>query len=75
MKKLKYYANNLVKDILPKKLFEANLESKLRDISKFDKNYIEYRVNYYNKLSKPFTLTDPLNWKTFKKKPPSYRHR
>ncbi|APC90837.1 MULTISPECIES: glycosyl transferase family 90 [Francisella] len=72
MKKLKYYTKHLSRAIIPKKIFELRLAHKLANISKFDKDYIEYRVNYYNKLSKPFSLQNSFSWKTFKRNMPVF---
>ncbi|ABK89043.1 lipopolysaccharide A protein [Francisella tularensis subsp. novicida] len=72
MKKLKYYIKNISRAIIPKKFFELSLEHKLKNITKFDKEYIEYRVNYYNRLSKPFSLENSFNWKTFKRNLPVF---
>ncbi|MDE5022660.1 lipopolysaccharide A protein, partial [Francisella tularensis subsp. holarctica] len=72
MKKLKYYIKNISITIINKKLFELSLEHKLKSITKFDKEYIEYRVNYYNRLSKPFILQNSSNWKNFKRNTPVF---
>jgi len=49
--KLPYYIRNYSKVILPKFLFQSRLENKLDSInSRSDAEYINSRVNYYNKL-------------------------
>lgn len=70
MKKIKYYTKNICRNIIPKKLFEIQLNRKINTINNFDKNYIHKRVDYYNKLTNPFSLQNSLNWKTFKKNTP-----
>ncbi|MDE5037855.1 lipopolysaccharide A protein, partial [Francisella tularensis subsp. holarctica] len=65
MKKLKYYIKNISRTSIPTKFFELSLEPKLKSITKFDNEDIEYRVNYYNRLSLPFMLQNSSNWKNF----------
>ncbi|MED7788137.1 glycosyl transferase family 90 [Francisella sp. 19X1-34] len=43
---------------------------KLKQVTQYDINYINQRVNYYNKLKKSFTLENPLTWKTYKRNTP-----
>jgi hypothetical protein len=70
MRKLKFYSVNFSKYLVPKKIYELNLKNKLSKIRNYDINYIESRVNYYNKLKSSFVLSAPNNFDTFKLKTP-----
>jgi hypothetical protein len=67
MKKFIYYATNHISKIIPKIFFEVSLKSKLKSIDQYDKDYIMYRVNYYNKTNIRFKLSNPYSWKSFSK--------
>lgn len=43
--------------LIPRRLYRARLEKKLRSVTRFDLDYIKQRVNHYNKL----TGTQPLS--------------
>jgi hypothetical protein len=49
--KIAYYAKNYCREYTPSVIFRSRLNKKLATISKFDPEYIEYRVNYYNRLN------------------------
>lgn len=52
-----YYLINVWRLILPKFFFQIQLQRKLASLSyRADREYIEERVNYYNKLSQPLSL-------------------
>lgn len=47
-----YYSVNALRLIIPKGIFRLRLQGKLSSLSRRkDKEYIEHRVDYYNKLS------------------------
>ncbi|SHF68109.1 glycosyl transferase family 90 [Pedobacter caeni] len=48
--KLPYYIKNLLKQAVPKKVFEERLAVKLKSIEKFSTDEILERVRYYNQL-------------------------
>lgn len=48
--KLPYYINHLLKQAVPKKLFEDRLAAKLKSATKFSAGQIFDRVRYYNQL-------------------------
>jgi hypothetical protein len=54
--KVSYYTLNFVRQILPGKLFQMQLDGKLSSLSEYDIDYIGKRVSYYNKLENNFTL-------------------
>ena len=52
-----YYSVNLCRLLVPKSFFHMRLRSRLATLSRrSDKDYIEQRVNYYNKLVGPVAL-------------------
>jgi len=62
-----YYLKNYLRLVVPHKLNEILLHYKLSGINKFDVDYINSRVNYYNKLQSIRTLgSDALLLKNFK---------
>ena len=64
--KLKYYVVNIAKLCIPDYLFQKKLNSLLKDVDNYE--YIEDRVNYYNKLDSDFVLPDSaITIKKFKK--------
>ena len=56
--KMMYYAVNYVRQLLPKNYFQHRLTKKMTTISQFDEHYIQYRVNYYNKLTETRPLSE-----------------
>lgn len=54
--KQKYYFLNYLSLLIPDFIFRCRLKIKLNSLKKFDLEYIERRVNYYNKLSKKNNL-------------------
>lgn len=48
--KVWYYLQNHLRRFLPLGIFQSQLEGKLDKISNYDLQYIQQRVNYYNKL-------------------------
>ncbi len=53
---LLYYIKGYFVMLLKKKYKAGNIQKKLEKIQKYDNNYIEYRVNYYNKLNNHTSL-------------------
>jgi hypothetical protein len=53
-----YYVKNHIRRHIPTLVFEKRLQKKLAEIDKFDREYIQSRVNYYNKLEKSTPLSD-----------------
>ena len=49
--KFSYYLLNNLRRIFPMFIFQMQLKGKLSNGDKFDSEYIEKRVNYYNRLS------------------------
>jgi hypothetical protein len=52
--KLFYFFKNFLLYILPNILFRKQLRSELSKLSEYERDYIEKRINYYNKLSSDF---------------------
>jgi hypothetical protein len=52
-----YYAQNYIRQYIPIKIYERSLSKRLAEIEKYDKEYIEKRVNYYNRLENTVTLS------------------
>ena len=52
--RITYYLQAIIREIIPDLLCRMQLGRKLKSIQKYDANYIQSRVNYYNKL-KNFT--------------------
>ncbi len=48
--KFLYYSLNFARQFVPRSFFQEQLNKRLHHLSKFDLEYIKYRVNYYNKL-------------------------
>ena len=53
-----YYLINYLRQLIPGFFYRALLSRKLRLISKYDRKYVEDRVNYYNKLKNEYRLSD-----------------
>ncbi|MFV0547228.1 MAG: glycosyl transferase family 90 [Limnobaculum xujianqingii] len=56
--KIPFYTKNIIKDLIPRVFFRRNIHRLLENISESRRDYIDYRVNYYNKLNTPFTLDE-----------------
>lgn len=56
--KVWYYFINHIRKHLPSSIFERKLEQKLATIKNFDANYIQQRVDYYNRLEVVSKLSD-----------------
>jgi hypothetical protein len=66
--KLPYYLRNVIKLLIPEVLYQKKLLSVLKDIPVSEMEYIESRVNYYNKLTNRFSLNqNAIDIKSFKK--------
>lgn len=55
--KFLYYFRVLSRQLVPDAFFRSRLDKKLASVSHFDREYIQYRVNYYNKLDKIAALS------------------
>ena len=53
-----YYVKNYIRRYIPTSVYERKLQKKLAEIDNFDREYIEMRVNYYNKLAGTTQLSD-----------------
>lgn len=53
-----YYIKNYIRLIIPKSIYQKRLKEKLFDLNNQDIEYINKRVEYYNKLSENQSLTD-----------------
>jgi len=53
-----YYVKNHIRRYIPTSVYERKLQKKLAEIDNFDREYIETRVNYYNKLVETTPLSD-----------------
>ena len=56
--KLFYYIRNIYRQLLPKSIFRSQLCKKLETVTDDERDYINQRVNYYNKLDKNTTLPE-----------------
>jgi hypothetical protein len=56
--KLIYYLRNFSRQLVPKVLYENELESKLRAVEDLDPAILLDRINYYNKLKRPSLLEE-----------------
>ena len=56
LKKFRYYVINGCIAMIPAFVLQALGKKALKDKNLFEQNYIEQRVNYYNKLNAPFTI-------------------
>jgi len=63
--KLPYYLRSIFTFLMPSGFYQKGLNLILNDNK--DKEYINSRVNYYNKIDKAFTLSDAKSIKAFKK--------
>ena len=53
-----YYAKSILSRLLPDFLFNIQLSGKLKSVNNYDIQYLQSRVNYYNKLTDSIQLTD-----------------
>ncbi|SDH75144.1 Glycosyl transferase family 90 [Vibrio xiamenensis] len=69
MNKAKYYLNHSLVTLLPTKLLRWQAKQMLSHASQQEKDAIQQRIDYYNKVSHPFTLdrTKSTNVKSFHK--------
>ena len=65
-----YYIVNFLKFTIPQSLYKQKLPKLIDENNIKDAEYVLKRVNYYNKLSKPFKLTNPTSISNFK-----FRHK
>ena len=63
--KLPYYLRNIFTFLMPSGFYQKRLTNILNHSQ--DKAYINNRVDYYNKVDKPFTLTEAKSIKIFKR--------
>ena len=56
--KLLYYAINYLRWMIPSSYYKNRLKNKLKTLSKFEKETIISRVNFYNKLDNTFELNE-----------------
>lgn len=52
-----YYFPHIVNLAIPNIFFQKNLQQNLEKIQNYNKEYMLKRLNYYNKLSKPFDIS------------------
>lgn len=50
--KLRYYSTNAIRQIIPRLFYRIRLNSKKKEITQHDADYIFSRVNFYNKLTR-----------------------
>lgn len=53
--KQKFYISNGLLDLIPSSVFQSRFKAILRDLDQYDLDYINTRVNYYNKLTESFS--------------------
>ena len=63
--KLPYYLRNIFTFLMPSSFYQKRLNTLLNHSE--DREYINNRVNYYNKIDKPFKLNQAKSIKAFKK--------
>lgn len=56
--KLLYNLKNLSAYCIPNFVFQASLDSHLSKVTNYDLSYITERVNYYNKIEKPYSINE-----------------
>ena len=52
-----YYLRNTFLLLIPRILYRLRLKSELNKLNDYDKEYIESRVNYYNKINHNFNIS------------------
>ena len=57
-RKFKYYLKNSIFLIIPRLFFKIRLKHELKKINNYNAQYLETRVNYYNKVIKNFQLEE-----------------
>ncbi|MFT7683292.1 MAG: hypothetical protein ACI935_002783, partial [Moritella dasanensis] len=66
--KLTYYMKNVLLLLLPRKAYQLRLKSELSRLSRYDREYVLSRVDYYNKSNDDFEVSNQsLNLTDFKK--------
>ncbi|MHC1549549.1 glycosyl transferase family 90 [Phyllobacterium sp. K27] len=50
IKKIEYYSENVIRDLLPQYLFRRKLNVLCEDFQTCEADYLRYRLNYYNKI-------------------------
>ena len=55
-RKFQYYLKNLIFLLIPRLFFRIKLRYELKKVNKYDIQYLESRVNYYNRIIKNFQL-------------------
>ncbi len=66
--KFPYYIRSVLHRVLPRAFHRSQLARKLSALKEGEREYVLERVNYYNKLSTPFSLGDnSVTLKSFKK--------
>lgn len=53
-----YYVKNYIRQLLPFSIYQQQLGKKLSRLRHFDNDYIEKRVNYYNRLEETYQLPE-----------------
>ncbi len=56
--KIAYYLINYLRPYIPRNLYRARLKKILGNIKNYDREYVDGRVNYYNKLTAVTKLSD-----------------
>lgn len=56
--KITYYVRNIIRFILGGFFYRKKLHKLLKNITKYDKEYIDNRVNYYNKLDSHYSCDE-----------------
>jgi len=65
--KLLFYLKGIWIILAPSYIYKKKLEQSYQELSKKEKEYIENRVSYYNKLTKKFNIEDKISIKNFNK--------
>ncbi len=61
-RKFKYYLIHSISLIIPRLFFRIKMKHELKKVNKYNYQYLESRVNYYNKINKNFQLAkDAIN--------------
>lgn len=53
-----YYIKNYIRLYIPQGIYRHRLNKKLSTINRYDADYINYRLNYYNRLDKDYQIPD-----------------
>ena len=57
-RKFKYYLIHSISLIIPRLFFRIKMKHELKEINNYNYQYLESRVNYYNKIDKNFQLAE-----------------